>query len=409
MVTVVPADPGWGEAFASIGRGVSKGYTERSDENALKKSIGDLGPDASPRQILDAITNTKTHSPAAKQQVLKNYLGVAEFEELQKKHKEESEIRKARNTIEESKEKRAILQENRNISAEKRSVSEEGRKIRQEERNVKLETEQERRRVREEEREVKAKAEERENVKSIVNQLDIPDDQKKALGGSLTRPAAEALLKQQLKPTKEEEAKLTPFERKVQEKNAEKYIELTDEIPKLQSNSANLDYVEQLSKELGAKGVIAGSLGLSGKAKELEGVSFTLMQPIVKMFNPVGPLATKKLETIQNKYVIKATDAPWTKQAKVDALRRFNEQALARAQKKMAMLNKYKGNPPPDVLDSFDKESETIADAMIDYDFEGEEAKIPGMPPAKQYKGEEVDGPNGEVYFSDGVRWTKKK
>ncbi len=99
MVTVVPKDNDWSDVFQSLGSGLSQGYMNRSDDLALQKSLQGLDPNASPRQILDAITNTKTYSPQAKQNVLKNYLGVAEFEELKRKNKAQEEINRDKNEI----------------------------------------------------------------------------------------------------------------------------------------------------------------------------------------------------------------------------------------------------------------------------------------------------------------------
>ena len=43
-----------------------KGYTERSDEMALKRSIESLGNDADPRDVLKAIMGTNTYGREAK-------------------------------------------------------------------------------------------------------------------------------------------------------------------------------------------------------------------------------------------------------------------------------------------------------------------------------------------------------
>ena len=84
MVTILPKEEGWDNVFKEIGKGASEGYQNRSDEMALQRAVGGLGDRPSPRQILDAITKTNTYSPAAKQNALKNYMGVVEFEEVQR-------------------------------------------------------------------------------------------------------------------------------------------------------------------------------------------------------------------------------------------------------------------------------------------------------------------------------------
>jgi hypothetical protein len=360
MVTVVEGDNSWADAFRDLGSGLVKGYTNRSDEMALQKAVQDLGPNASARDIINAVTGAKTYGNESKQNFFKNVMGAEKLDLLQKQAKTQQDIATAKKTI-----------------ADAKAAEETNKPIR-----------------------------ERNNVKNIVNELDIPEDQKVALGEALSQSAAEDLLKQQLKP--ENTDKLTPFQKKVQEKNAEEYINLTKEIPKIESTLGDIAYARQLSNELGTSGTVGGALGLSKKAKELEGVSFTLMEPIVKIFNPSGPIAQQKLKMIQDKYVISASDAPWTKKAKLDALERFAKQALGRAQQKLELIKKYDGNPPESVINNFDKESDTISDAMLDYDIIGEEANIPNLPPAGEYKGEEIESADGTTYLSDGTRWLKK-
>jgi hypothetical protein len=361
MVTYIPGDNSLGEAFKQAGSNVAQSFMGRADELALQNALTKLSPTASPREILDAITGVSTYSPAAKQNAIKNYIGAAEFEELKRKAQSAEDINKARNEILRAKE----------------------------------------------DREVKKLDDERKAAQSIVSQLDIPEEQKEVIGKSVTLKAAEDLLKQQVK-SKGEDRKLTPFEKKVQEKNAEEYINLTKEIPKIESTLGDINYARQLSNELGVGGAIAGAVGLSGKAKELEGVSFTLMEPIVKIFNPSGPIAQQKLKMIQDKYVIKASDAPWTNKAKLDALERFAKQALGRAQKKMELIKKYDGNPPETEMEKFDRESDTISDAMIDYDLSGEESTNTNLPNPADFKGKTITSPDGQKYHSDGTRWVKK-
>lgn len=85
MVTVIENKNPWEKTFRNFGEGVAEGYTENHDREALQKSIETLPVNASPRQILDAITNTRTYSTEAKQTALKNYIGAAELEEGIKK------------------------------------------------------------------------------------------------------------------------------------------------------------------------------------------------------------------------------------------------------------------------------------------------------------------------------------
>lgn len=103
MVTIVPAKESLG---TSIGKGIanlittgSEAYQNRADEAALQKSISDLGPNASARDILNAITNTQTYSKESKQNLFKNYLGAEEFEEVKRRSRAQEDIAEEKNRI----------------------------------------------------------------------------------------------------------------------------------------------------------------------------------------------------------------------------------------------------------------------------------------------------------------------
>jgi hypothetical protein len=331
MVQVVESSNDWADAFRKIGGGVSQGYTQRSDENAVQKAVSDLGPNASARDILNALTNTKTYSPEAKQKALQNYMGVEKFEEAKKEA--------------------ASKQQERQVQA-----------------------------VREAAEKQKKETTERANVKSIVSQLEsISPEQKEEFGNTLSQKTAEEMLKNEWK-AKTAGQKPDDFDKRLQTAQADEYVKLSDYIPKLDSTLGDIAYVRQLSDNFGVGGRLANMVGLSKDAAEMESVAFTLIDPIVKIFNPSGPIAQQKLKTIQDKYAIKATDFQAVRDAKLNALERFAKQAKARAQQKMDLIKKYKGLVPKEESDRFDKESETIADVMIDYDLVGEEVKAERPP-----------------------------
>lgn len=360
MVQFIPAKDDWATAFRQVGKGVQQGYMHRTDENSVRKAIADLGPNASSRDILNALTNTKTYGNEAKQQALSNYIGVENFEEMKRKAKAQEEISSAKNAINQAKETRALEKENT----------------------------------------------ERSNVKSIVSQLNLPEEQKEALGNSLSKDSAESLLKEQLKPANEE--KLTPFQKKLNERYADEYIKLEENIPKLEDTLNTIKYARKLSDEVGYLGTAGSYVGLSKKGKELEGVTFPLIEPILKMLAPAGAIAKEKLLRAENKYAIYGSDAPWLREAKLNALERFTKQTLNRVKARKQLIERYQGLPPENELKQFDRESETIADAMLDYDLVGEEANIPNLPPPNEYKGDEIESTDGSTYFSDGTRWLKK-
>jgi hypothetical protein len=176
MVTFIPAKDDWAEAGRGFGQGLTAGYMNRSDENAVRKAIQDLGPDADARAILDALTNVKTYSPAAKQQALSNFLGVENFNELKKKNQIAQQLAQSK---------------------------------------------------------VDAKATERSAVKSTVDQLEgYTDEEKATLANTLSPSAAGKALIDQKKPNPKIQKQLEEEEtlRKIQEVRSQPGYDELDEV-----------------------------------------------------------------------------------------------------------------------------------------------------------------------------------
>lgn len=368
MVTVVPADKGWGEAFQSLGSGVGQGiqneFESRADQKAIQNSLAKLGDNPEPKAVIEAITNTRTYNNKAKEKIIENVLGREKIDEAKRHAMKLESIAEKKNSIAEAK---------NNILSGKQTTDKS--------------------------------VQNREAVRNVVSQLDIPEEQKQILGDSLDLKDASGLLKTQFA----NKGKQTPFEKRMSEHNADEYIALSKEIPKVDANLENINYARKLSKDLGVSGTVKSAIGASKIGNELDAIGFTLMEPIIKIFNPSGPLAQKKLENLKDIYSIKSTDVPWKRDAKLDALERFGKQAKARALEKKALIEKYEGNPPRDVLDKFDKENEGMIDAMLDYDLVGKEVNIEGMPDPVKSKDRTVrNKKDGNTYYSDGVRWIKK-
>lgn len=98
MVTVVERPKGWENSFRKAGEDVVQRYTERSDENALQKVVRELPENATPRQIIDAVTSTKTYHPESKRGVLENILGTENTRYVREiaKKKFEEDVRHAK-------------------------------------------------------------------------------------------------------------------------------------------------------------------------------------------------------------------------------------------------------------------------------------------------------------------------
>lgn len=100
MVTILPEEKNtWGGIGEKFGAGLVQGYTNRADETAIQKAITALGPNASGREIIDALTKTRTYNPDSKPKFIKSILGAEKFDELKRHSKAQEDIAKDRNKI----------------------------------------------------------------------------------------------------------------------------------------------------------------------------------------------------------------------------------------------------------------------------------------------------------------------
>jgi len=88
MVTVIEPNNEWADVFGEFGKGLSKGYQNEIDQRSIQNAVSNLPENATPRQILDAMLNVKTYNPEVKQNSIKNYMGVAEYEDALKQKQE---------------------------------------------------------------------------------------------------------------------------------------------------------------------------------------------------------------------------------------------------------------------------------------------------------------------------------
>lgn len=167
-----------------------------------------------------------------------------------------------------------------------------------------------------------------------------------------------------LKPEKPE--KQSPFDKAVETAEAKELVELEKAIPKGEDAISNLDYIEKQFNEnlTGLTGTTKALLN-TGDAAEVENVGFTAIEPIIKLFNPVGPIPVQKVKIIRDAFQPHATDLKSTFRGKVAALRRLAQQGLDRAKKRIEFIRATNGKPDKKQLAQFDQESGQIEDALI--------------------------------------------
>ena len=336
MATVVqPRRNTLGEGLASA---ITKGfesYTNAADQSALQKSLGSLGDNPTPRQILDAVTGTKTYSPEAKQSALKNYLGVAEFEELQRKSKAREEL-------------------------ESRELSEK-----QAERLEKTKAAQE-----------KATKQQNEAI-TTIEQSDLPEEKKKAYldaakKGEFTPASARAVTKK-AEPQYEKESE------KLAAQRTSKYIGNVEEHAKTaQDDLLALNLMDSLG-EAGATGFkVENALADYLESKGVKNVE-AIRNPLSKAYNSVskilmggfGDIVKGKVSNFEfgifKGMLAQAEDRPEAAKAMIESQRLIRNIDIAENQILQEIIQSYedKGqSPPSNVTNMVEKRLRPIADQM---------------------------------------------
>jgi hypothetical protein len=143
-------------------------------------------------------------------------------------------------------------------------------------------------------------------------------------------------------------------------------LDIEKELPKFKSSQQNITRLEELSKTLtGAKGYWDAAWG-NKNAAEFNTLGASLLDPVIKIFNPSGALPTAKLNWIKDQFQPKAVELSGTIQGKIATMKRFNDQAIERAEKKLVLFKNYNGIPPQSEILKFDQETEKIANDMVD-------------------------------------------
>ena len=156
---------------------------------------------------------------------------------------------------------------------------------------------------------------------------------------------------------------------KIYEKAAtDRFAKDLELIPVLESSLSNLERL----KELGGSGAgaisryVQSALG-TGNTAEINTLGFAAIEPVLKIFNPVGAVPVAKMNILTKKFAPQANDTAWTYSGKIQTLERLGKAALERAEQRTKLFESYGGQVPPrEVLYNFDKETSKLAENLID-------------------------------------------
>ena len=408
MVQVLPAYNPW----ESVNQAVTSGYEAfkaRHDENAIQSAMSGLNPNASAREILDAITNANTYSPKAKQQVLENYLGVEKLEEARRQGKDNADYKRMERDINLSKDRKVAEQRDRDLAIKEKKIEIEGLKLkeRDEDKKRNLELKETKNNIALDKEAAKQKeAEDKEATKQgMITSLDLPDEDKELLRGA-TYSVAEKLFTKQITPKDAKPSKAEEFYSKELAKELHK---IQQELPIAEADLKTLDKIDAIIEER-AKNPVLSKIGAwlgSAQAKELNALALPFIKNITKVLAPVGAIIKAKMDEAKDKVFIQASDMPWQQKGKSKALRYMYNTSIDRMKKREKDIIDSDFSIPKSKIEKFDKETAGMIDAILSTTpgVELSKENIPeGLPDPKKENGNIIDTPNGS-YYSNGKAW----
>jgi len=204
--------------------------------------------------------------------------------------------------------------------------------------------------------------------------------------------------KYRLEGLKEKEPKKSKYEETREVDRAKKTSIAEDTLMDNKNLLKDFDRIEKLSKTIAGP---SGYLYLLGKdASELDALGTSTLKNVIKLFNPVGAIPVAKLNFIKDKHGISKWDTIPQIQGKLNALRKYSKVAIERSNQWIAIMDKYNGNPPPEVMQEFYKMGEAIADELEKEDNNSEDMNSNEN---QGLSGKLVDvvGPDGQDYEID--------
>lgn len=208
--------------------------------------------------------------------------------------------------------------------------------------------------------------------------------------GELDSDTRKSILEKQ-NPKKEKTPEGTAA-KQINTARGKKYVAAEESLEKSGDYLRSLERLDKLADNLsGITGSIKAYSGFSEDAAELNAAGTTVIEPIIKLFNPTGALSDTKIKRIQEYHSPKATDSTAKIKGKINAIKIFAEAARDRSKKFLELMDNYDYNPPKEALEEYRKQSEAILDL---FDKPVEEQNF-------NKKILKVVGPDGQEYEMD--------
>ncbi len=139
-------------------------------------------------------------------------------------------------------------------------------------------------------------------------------------------------------------------------------------IPHIEQSKANIARIKELKKDLsgymGIKRLGKAAFG-SEDAAEMNALGLATIEPVIKIFNPVGAIPTQKINLIKAQYAVNATDTQRTIDGKINALEKILSIGEKRSKQLLALTEKYGEDIPTDEFLKFEQGNADAVEKII--------------------------------------------
>ena len=217
------------------------------------------------------------------------------------------------------------------------------------------------------------------SIKARLNGLPDPLEelafqfQEASGGGDLQQPTQ--------RPRPDKPTKPSKFQEVVESKLADEYTKNEQKIETLEAGKSDIDYLKNQVSDVRSLAGIAGTYsGLGESGPRFDAVATTLLEPIIKIYNPAGVLAQSKLQFLKDTFIPNAKDTKAKINGKLEALDKFYQKALDVANKRNRMISQSEGRLSPEnynkILENETKQLDNFAQQYANLSSSPEEEEM---------------------------------
>lgn len=165
--------------------------------------------------------------------------------------------------------------------------------------------------------------------------------------------------------------KQSEFDKTLSKEYAKQYAQIQEQLPKYKAAQQDLAYLSDLSDKISG----IGGYAKLGTRSEFDAIAASTIEPMIKMYNPTGAVAARKLEWINKTFKPSSLDTGYTTRGKIAGLQRIFNTQQNKLMERQQLIEAFNGNPPRGTLEAFDREAEQEYDQILKEEYKKQTGK----------------------------------